>query len=285
VTTSDSWHAAPDLLARYGAGELEHERAASVEAHLLACARCRHDVAGLVPDDRMARNLDAIHVRIGERVPVGERMLRRLGVPERTTRILAVTPSARVAWVTAVALAVVAALTAGDVDSSDQRTSFLFLVAAPLVPLAVVASAFAGRSDPVRELVSASPMPVLDLLLLRALAVLVPATLVLGVAALLVPATAGGDVLWLLPSLGLAGTTLALATRVPVRAAAWAVGAVWVAVALVSARGAPRADLIGDHPAFRPAGQLAFVALTLVAGVVVVMRRDAFEHVEHRSIP
>lgn len=277
MTPSETWHATPDLLARYETGALGHERAASVEAHLLACARCRADVAHLVPTDRIARNLEAIHVRIDERPSITERVLQWLGVPERIARILVVTPSARVAWVTAVALAVVAAIAAGDMDNGDQRASFLFLVVAPLVPLGVVASTFTGRSDPGREVVSATPMPVLDLLLLRALAVLVPAVPVLLVAALLVPGTAGRDVVWLLPSLGLVGTTLALATRIPVRVAAWVVGAAWTVAALVSVRGAPRADLIERYPAFRPGGQLAFVALTMAAGVVVAVGRDGFE--------
>ena len=277
MTSDDTWHAPPEVIGRYWAGELGHVMAASVEAHLLACDRCRGQMAGWVPEERLARNLDAIFVRLDDRAALGERLLERLGLPERISRMLAVTPSAKVAWLTAIAFVVVSALAAGDVATADERATFAFLVASPLLPLALVASTFAGRSDPAREVVAAAPMPMLDLLLVRAIAVLVPAGLALLMASLLVPGAAGGDALWLLPALGLASTSLALGTLISVRRAAWALGAVWVVAALISVRGAPRADVIGHFAAFRPAGQLAFVALTLAAAGVVVVRRDAFE--------
>ena len=278
MTPDDTWHAPPDVVGRYWAGELGHVMAASVEAHLLACDRCRAQMAGWVPEERLTRNLDAILVRLDDRVPVGERLLARLGIPERISRILAVTPSAKVAWLTAITFVAVAAGAAGDVATTDERTTFAFLVASPLMPLALVASTFAGRSDRAREVVAATPMPTLDLLLVRAIAVLVPAGIALLIASLLVPGAAGGDALWLLPALGLASTSLALSTLVPVGRAAWSLGAVWVGAALISVRGAPRTDVIAHFAAFRPAGQLGFVALTLVAAAVVVVRREAFEH-------
>ncbi len=283
MTSNDTWHAAPDLLARYAAGELAHVSTASVEAHLLACGPCRGELARLAPADRLARNLEAVYARIDEREPTAERIVRRLGASERVGKILVVTPSARLAWLAAVAIAIAVAILVGDLDNGDERVAFGFLVAAPLVPLGVVASTFAGRSDPAREVVAATPVRVLELLLIRALAVVGPAMVVLVATAIVLPGPAAGGALWLLPSLALAATTLVLATRIAARAAASIVGAAWVAGALISVRGAPRADLIERCAAFQPSGQLVFVALSVVASLIVASRRDAFEHLEQRS--
>ncbi len=46
MNTPTGWHADPTTLARYAADDLPFAAAASVEAHLLACADCR---AALVP--------------------------------------------------------------------------------------------------------------------------------------------------------------------------------------------------------------------------------------------
>jgi hypothetical protein len=64
------------------------------------------------------------------------------------------------------------------------------------------------------------------------------------------------------------------------RAAAWLVGGAWVLVSGASVRGAPANDLIQQYAAFRPAGQLLLVAVALVAGAVVAVRRETFEVVD-----
>ena len=286
MTVDRTWHADADVLAAYVAGRVGRAAAASLEAHLLACTSCRAGIAPFAPSERLARNLAVLHSRIdAPPAPRTERFLQQLGLPDRITRLLVVTPSARLAWLVAVAFAMTAAVVAADLSGDSQRTMFAFLVGAPLVPLGVVTTTFATRSDPAREFVVATPTPAFDLLLVRAVAVLVPAVLLTALAALVVPGQGSEGVLWLLPALGLATATLALASWFPVRAVSWVLGAAWVAAAIVSVRGAPRTDLIERYVAFRPAGQVAMVAITLAAAAVVALRRDAFDLIDTGRTP
>lgn len=286
MTEEQTWHAGADVLAAYAAGRLGRATAASVEAHLLACAPCRTGVQPHAPADRLARNLSLLHARIdAPPMPRSERLLQRFGLSERITRLLVVTPSARLAWLIAVACAMAAAIVAADVSGSSERTMFAFLVGAPLVPLGVVTTTFATRSDPAREVVVATPTPAFGLLLVRAVAVLVPAVVLTVLAAVVVPGHDGEAALWLLPALGLASATLALGSWLPVRAVSWVLAAAWVAAAMVSVRGAPRTDLVERYIAFRPAGQAVIVAAALAAAAVVAVRRDAFDLVDGRRAP
>lgn len=286
MTAEQTWHADAGVLAAYAAGRLGRSTAASLEAHLLACASCRSGIAPLAPSERLDGNLTVLHSRIDvPPLPRSERVLQRLGLPERLTRLLVVTPSARLAWFVAVAGAMVAAFVAAEVSGTNQRTMYVFLVGAPLVPLAVVTTTFTTRSDPARELVVATPTPAFDLLLVRAVAVLLPAVVLTAFAALVVPGQGAEGVLWLLPALGLATATLALASWFPVRTVSWVLGAAWVAAATVSVRGAPRADLVERYVAFRPVGQVAMVVITLAAAVVVALRRDAFDLIDAGRTP
>ena len=280
MTANTFWHADPELLAGYVAGALGRARAASVEAHLLTCASCRAAVVPLAAPDRLERNLAAITESVDQpRLHPIDRLLQRLGVPERITRVLAVTPSARGAWLAAVTVALAAAA-AADLLSASDRTVFAFLVAAPLLPLAGVTAVFGSRSDPVRELIVAAPTTGFDLFLMRSLAVLAPTIAVAAGASVVVPRQGWGPVLWLLPSFGLMVTTLALGSWFPVRVVAWVLGGLWVAAAVVSIRGAPSAEVVERYAAFRPAGQLVLLAVTLVAGAVVLLRRYAFDFVD-----
>lgn len=281
MTEHQPWHADADVLAAYVAGRLGRATAASLEAHLLECASCRAGIAPWAPSERLAGNLGALHSRIdAPPVPATERLLQRLGLPDRISRLLVVTPSARLAWLVAVACATVAAVVAADLSGNNQRTMFAFLVAAPLVPLGVVTTTFATRSDPAREVVVATPTPAFDLLLVRAVAVLLPAVGLTALAALVVPGQGAEGVLWLLPALGLATATLALASWFAVQTVSWVLGAAWVAAAMVSVRGAPRTDLIERYVAFRPAGQVALGAITLAAAAVLALRREAFDVID-----
>lgn len=280
MTANTTWHADAELLAGYVGGTLGRARAASVEAHLVACPSCRAAVVPLTPPERLERNLATIVERVDQpRLHPIERLLQWLGVPDHIGRVLAVTPSARAAWLAGVAVALAAAVLSADLDVSD-RTLFAFLVAAPLLPLAGVTAAFGSHTDPVRELVVAAPMSAFDLLLVRALAVLGPTMAVAAGASALVPGQGWEPVLWLLPSFGLMASTLALGTWFDVRAVAWVLGGAWVAAAVVSVRGAPSAELVERFAAFRPAGQLVLVAVTLVAATVLTLRRDAFDFVD-----
>jgi hypothetical protein len=285
MTSDANWHADPDVLAAYAAGGLGRATAASIEAHLLGCASCRAELVALVPAERVSRNLALIHTRIdAPPSSLAERVLRGLGVPDRIRRLLVVAPSARLAWLIATAGAVIGALVAADVSGGSQREMFAFLVGAPLVPLGVVTITFAASSDPAREVVVATPTPAFDLLLVRALAVLAPAAAGTVLASLAVPGQGFEGALWLLPSVGLASVALALSSWLPVRAVSCGLGAAWVAAALLSVRSSPGTTIVERYVAFRPAGQVAMVSVALVAAVVVVVRRDAFDLVDVRRM-
>ena len=285
MTPNPNWHAVPELLANYATGTLGRTQAASVEAHLVTCASCRSAMAHLVVPERVEHNLTAITARTDQRHRSRlERLLERIGIPEHIVRALAVTPSERRAWLTGVAVALLVAAVA-ELVTGSERTLFVFLVAAPLLPLAGVTSAVTFGGDPLRELVMAAPTPGFKLFLIRALAVLAPTIVVAAAASLLVPGQGWAPVLWLLPSFGLAATTLALGTWCPIRAVAWTPGATWTAAAIFAARGAPNADPVGSFVAFRPVGQLTLLALSLVAAAVVTVRRDSFDLIDIGRTP
>lgn len=280
MTSNTSWHADAELLAGYVGGTLRRAMAASVESHLVTCAPCRDGLAPLVASDRLERNLAAIAERVDRPEPYATGwILERLGVPDRLVRMLTITPAVRGAWLTGIALALLVALLARQV-SVDERTLFALLIAVPLLPLMGVTAAFASRTDPAREIIVAAPTSALELFLIRALAVLAPAIAVAVAASVFVSGLGWEPVLWLAPSLGLATTTLALGSWMSLRTSAWLVGASWVLVSALSVRRAPATDLIQQYAAFRPAGQLALVAVTLVAGSVVALRRETFEFVD-----
>src|SRR5688500_859682 len=99
-----TWHADPATMGHYARGELAPAAAASVEAHLLACGRCRARVAAVVPVPR----LDAIWAAVtnvvdAPRLTLTEHVLTRLGVRDHTARLLAATPSLTAAWLLSVA--------------------------------------------------------------------------------------------------------------------------------------------------------------------------------------
>ena len=278
MNPNPNWHAAPELLASYATGALGRTQAASVEAHLVTCVLCRSAMTA-VPE-RLEHNLTAITARVDQpQRPRLERFLERIGVPEHIVRALAVTPSERGAWLTGVAAALLVAAVAELFTESD-RTLFVLLVAAPLLPLVGVTWAVTFRGDPLRELVMAAPTPGFKLFLIRALAVLIPTIVVAAAASVLVPGQGWAPVLWLLPSFGLAATTLALGTWFPIRVVAWTLGAAWTAAAIIAVRGAPNADPVGSFVAFRPVGQLTLLALSVAAIAVVTVRRDSFDLID-----
>jgi hypothetical protein len=182
-----SWHADADVLEDYGRGELPLADAASVEAHLLGCARCREALVPRVDAGRLAAAWAAIDTALdAPRLGPVERLLRRIGVSEHMARLLAATPSLRTSWILAVVLALAFAVAAAH-GGTGERAVLLFLVVAPLLPLAGVAAAFAPGVDPAAEVALAAPMRTFRLLLVRAAAVLVTTLVLTALAALTLP--------------------------------------------------------------------------------------------------
>jgi len=274
VTTT--WHADGELLARYAAGDLEDVRAYSLEAHLLECESCR---LALEPRADHA-TLDRIWTEITETVDaprpgVVERGLLRLGVRDHVARLLAATPSLRLSWFAAEAVALGFAVLAAHSAADGRRAELallLFLVVAALLPVAGVAVSFGPGMDPTYEVGVAAPLRSSRLFLLRAIAVLATSMVIAGAAALALPGLDWTAAAWLMPSLGLALATLTLSTYVRPLLAAGAVTFGWILVAVATTYG--RNDRLF---VFREGGQLAFLLLVTVSAVVFARRREALE--------
>lgn len=272
-----TWHADRNLLSGYASGRLGRTNASSVEAHLMACAMCRSELAPMADADQLDRNLAAIVAVVDQparRWP--EQLIVRCGLSDRHARLVAVVPGARDPWLSSVAIVLVLAAVWAVFDGSSRDT-FLFLVSAPLLAVAAVAAVFATRDDPAREVIVATPTAGLELLLVRWASVVVPAFALTGLFAIAVPDIGWTAMAWLLPSVCMAAVTMTAASWLPVRGVAAAVGGVWIAAAAWSAHGTAPDELIEGFVAFRPAGQAALAIGGAAAGVVLVMRRERFE--------
>jgi hypothetical protein len=270
--TTGAWHADGALLAAYDDQRLDAAARWSVEAHLTSCADCRVQARALVDPARLRRLRAALIEAVDlPSVGVAERLLVRLGVAEHTARLLAATPALRGSWLLAVAAVLGFAVLAGWAHPG-QDANLVFLCVAPLLPLAGIAAAYGPGVDPTYEVGLAAPLGSFRLLLLRAAAVLGTATFLAGAASLALPELGPGAAGWLLPSLGLTAASLALATMVePLRAIGISAGAWVIAVVVTVLPPAPSSVL------FARAGQVGFAALTLLAAVVLLVRRGRFE--------
>lgn len=277
-----SWHVEVDLLDRYAAGSLPEAAAWSVETHVAGCAACRGvlndappgPVSSMVGDERLA----AVWAEVDDRVrltsrPRTERLLDHLGVPDHDARLLAATPSLTASWLLAVGSVLGAAvLGAWVAGPARPGSTFLFLLVAPLVPLAGVAVAFGPRVDPTHDLAVVAPMGSARLLLLRSVAVVGTSLLLATLGALALPIWGWSSVAWLLPALGLVTAALAAATRCSPSTAGIVLGTGWV-VAVVALEAGPGPTLV----AFGPTGQTFMAALLAVAAVVLGTGRQRLD--------
>jgi hypothetical protein len=263
-----SWHLDDDLLDTYAEGRpLSAALTASVEAHLERCATCQ---ARLVPTADVPR-LDAVWAEVVDTIDAPrrsplERLLVRLGAAEDTARLLAVTPSLQLSWITGTAIVLALALL---VAHSGERGIAVFLALAPVLPVAGVALAFGPHTDPLHEVAVAAPYSSYRLLLVRSAAV-VAATLALALpVTAFVPSTPLVAAAWLLPALALSCSSLALAARVdPVVSSAVLAGG-WLLLALSGL--APGRDPLVVATAVPQL--LCLVLLVLAVGALLSQRR------------
>ncbi|MEV4113801.1 zf-HC2 domain-containing protein [Nonomuraea sp. NPDC049695] len=258
-----SRHVPGHLLARYLSGGLDPARATFVDAHLATCAHCR----AAVPADPvwLAESREAIAAVVGrQELTLLERALVRMGVPEHVSRLLAATPTLSRSWLLSVIFVLVFAVTVARLWSAHGEGLLVFLVVAPVLPLAGIALAYGRHVDPAYELLAATPAAGPRLLLVRACAVLAAAVVLTGAATPLIP---GMTVTWLLPALFLAACCLALSGRVPMPVAAAVPAGAWLA-AVLFARGSA-----GDaFTVFRPAAQALYGCATLILAAIVFVR-------------
>lgn len=264
-----TWHLEDALLDAYAAGRpLTPALAASTETHLERCAACQRRLTPSVDAARLhavwAGVVDAVDA---PRVPLLERLLLRLGVPAGTARLLAVTPSLQLSWLTGTAIVLALAL---SVAHSGDAGVALFLALAPVLPVAGVAVAFSSRTDPLHEVAVAAPCSSYRLLLVRSAAVVVTTLLLAAPAAVLLPSTPWVAAAWLLPALALTSTCLALASRVDPVLSSAVLATTWLALALSGL--APRRDPLVVATL---APQLACLVVLVVACAALLSQRRA----------
>ncbi len=265
------WHLDPESIRRYAQGVAPPALAASAEAHLMKCPACREAISSHVD----TRRADTIWHEVIDRVDAPrrswpERMLARLGVSESTARLIAATPTLRGPWLLAVAGVLMLAAWAAQ---ADERFLRVFLVVAPLAPLAGVAVAFASGLDPTREIGLAAPYSALRLLLIRTAAVLavtVPIVAIVGfaISGLAVPGSPWLAAAWLLPTAALTCAALALTARLTPIVAVGVVATIWVLVTTPTA-------LAGDLDlAFGIGAQVFWLAIAVVGGLWLAVTRN-----------
>jgi len=281
-------HAGEDLLRGYAAGTVEVAEVWSVEAHLMACARCRSALSAHVDAGRLARSRSVLMVRAalgdGGRV---RRLLCRCGVPDHLLRLLGATPSLRRSWLLSVlgVLSVVAAeavaVRYGWVHASaaarpagyrDAEVLAPFLLVAPLLVLAGVAAAFLPMFDPAFRLAVAAPFSGFTLLLVRSVCALAAALVPVVAATFLLPGPRWLPLALLLPSLALCALALAAATVLDPRAAAVTAGVLWAVPVLLLLETAH-----GPLPIVQAHAQFACLAVLCACAMVLLARRDRFE--------
>lgn len=199
-----------------------------------------------------------------------ERALARVGMRDDIARLLGATPSLRISWFGAAAVAI--GFSTWAARSGKPGATMAFLVVAPLLPVAGVAAAYGPWVDPMHEVTQAAPLSSFRLILLRATSVLVVAAVVVGLAAVALPDAEWTAFAWILPSLGLTLASLALSTFMPVHLAAGAVSLLWFATLIVNeARSTER------FASFRGPGQAAFFVVAVGSSGVLAWRRERLE--------
>lgn len=274
------WHAEPEVLARFAAApaELDDVTASSLEAHLVACDRCRAAVGAASDPARLVEGWLGVADRIDRPRPtLAERVLGRL-LPHHVARVVAATPALRLAW-----LAAVAAVTAAVVAAARQvGADAPFLMLAPVVPLAGVAVTFGPTPDPAGEVALASPLHGAGLVLWRTAAVLVTSLLVLLPGSLALPGMELHDVGWVLPALALTLAAVALSTWVPPFTATAVAGVAWALTLEVAALGGGIERSLTSGALFGPPGQASFALLAVLAGAVLAVRHPRLSTLEAR---
>jgi hypothetical protein len=270
------WHLDRRTARRYASGEVGQVFAASVEAHLVACAGCRELLVPLVDRPRLGAIWDQVAERVDAPQPGPvERLLCRIGVRPDTARLLSAAPSLSGSWLMAVAATLAFAVIAAV---AGPRGTLLFLTLAPMLPVAGVAVAYGRGVDPAYEIGAAAPFSGFRLLLLRSAAVVATTTVLAGVAGLLLPATGWTGAAWLLPAFALTTLTLVLSVRFAVLHAAAGVAAAWVVAVIASqAEAGGRASLAdGRYAAFGATGQLVCFVLAIVSIAVLALRHRRY---------
>jgi hypothetical protein len=253
-----------------------------VEAHVPDCAQCRLVLAAGLDTARLDRGRAVVLTRLALSGPAARPAPgRAAGQHAYLWRLLAATPSLRRSWLAGLVLVLAAAISAARLAHHEGGLGgtgwapagmLVFLLLAPMLPLAGVAAAFVPRLDPAADLATAAPMSGIRLYCIRAVAVVAAALVPTVGAAFALPGGGWLPLLVVLPALAVSAAAVALATVVrPLTAAIGAAGG-WVAVVVLAglAAGSPRV-------AYGAAAQMAWLAVVVAAGVLLAARRQVFD--------
>lgn len=274
-----NWHAHDSDLGSYIAGTTADVQAQSIEQHLNACAPCRGRLAERYDRGRMAMVWSEVVDELDQpRRPWLERVLRRLGVSEQTSRLVAATPSLRWSWFAGVLTTLAFCVFASE--ALGPGAPVLFFAVAPLVPLGAVAVAFGPRFDPIAELTRSAPVSSFRLLLTRTAAVLLATIPLVLLAERFLQSPAVDGARWLLPSLAMVAASLALSTRIDPLVSSAVVGGAWIALLtlMVVPVGTARVGTaLAESFVFGSGGQALSLAVTLLGFLWVFFKKDTIE--------
>ena len=273
-------HIDEQLLIGYCELSVTAATAATVEAHLMTCASCRAELADVATlADEGPMNQQSVWDGVLERVDrptrsITERLLGVLRVRPDMAKLLATTPALRLAWLAAMVFVAAFAVAAASVDGDGP---WLFLVIAPLLPVAGVATAYGPALDPTYEIGVAAPVSGLRLTLLRTLAVIATTIPLLAVAALIAPG--GGWVVfgWVLPSFALVAITLALSTAISPERAGAVVGVGWLVAVVVLIDRGRAGDFVERSLIFSSSGQTTVAVVAAIGAAIVATRKTCFD--------
>jgi len=273
-TERPEWHVAEADLVGYAVGTTPLVPAASIETHLLGCARCRAVLAEASTSQR-----EQAWARLADTVDrPSPSLLERLTGRQGMLRSAVATPVLVRAALVAIALVGLVPLVAAVFVENAAPVALLVL--APLAPVAAVALAYRDQADPAGEISLALPQAGLRLVAVRAVVVALGA-LVLGVGGLLLidlrfDVPTGLAFAWCLPGLALASLVLlAGTTRIDPLPVAVGLSLGWAAALTAGAtvRRSFRPDVLLDVIA-SPAFQSAALLVALAALALTVVRRD-----------
>jgi hypothetical protein len=263
-TPARVWHVDPDALQGWVDGVAGPLVSVSVEQHVQHCAHCQAAVTELLPATLRSSWDDVLTAVEVPRPGWVHRFLLRLGLNQSDSLIVASGPTLRVPWILGtigVLFFVLVATVYADVNAPG-----LFLLVAPMIPLAGVAVAYGPAADPSYEAVLTSPYPMVRLALLRTVSVLATSVpLVIG-AGLLLPTSTLVAVAWLLPAAGFIAVVLTASNWVEPSYAAVAVGASWFTAVVWAVRD-------GDPTAVLAPAALAIYLAMLGVAVLTMLHR------------
>lgn len=268
--STGDWHADDTALQEFYDGTVGPVMGASVETHVMRCSGCRARLSAITA----SQPLDDVWLAIRERIEPGapglmERLLQRIGISPETSRLLAAVPALRGGWVLGISVALlfsgIAAVYAGTLGLT------LFVLVAPLAPVAGVALAYGRDGDPSYEIVMSTPYSSGRLLCLRTAGVLVSTVPAAVLAGLVLPGPSWLALAWLSPAA--AGVALALiaAPFVGMSVASGTISVCWVVAASAAARMREPLALVA------PVMQGAFLLLTVAAVAALLLQRDTFD--------